>query len=165
MVELTFDEFEGLIENSVVAINQSDEYCGNLAKVLVETGLRIGEVLELSRWSYDTGTLWSVQLEKGEAVRSIDSSQLPSLFMMALEGTFDASFYNYKAVNYTFTKHMPFFLCNGDQRRTVAHIFRYYFVQKLKNEGYSVQEIQAILMHKSLSSTALYANDTIWAAI
>lgn len=127
--------------------------------VLHKTGLRASE-LDYSRWALLSSGFYSVQLAKSVSYRFIHADSLPLEFQEYLNRT--------GAFNWTFNYHTlrTAFLNSIDNRllceigmHNALHLFRYNYVLKHYNEGFSIEQIKQLICHNSVNVTNLYLNN------
>lgn len=159
---LNFKEFTKLLDQVQYDLWQFSPEAAIFTATMRATGLRANEVLQLDRWQGRAEEEVAVRLEKGEKIRLIPRSTLPPEFLDLLQGKGWPLWVSYAAMNHILARTMPVLMMDSDKRRTVAHSWRYWYMKWLYEEQkLSIKEIQAIMCHKSYSSTAQYVLDSV----
>jgi len=149
-------ELDAICIAALDATQAMDDYLYKFTRVLYHSGLRIGEVLDLSRWTHQQHGTYFIQLNKGESIRLIeDYSEYPSIYQQYYEAE-RPLWFSYSAANFRLKQVLPRLEWNSDSRRTVAHAFRYNVIRKLYDSTMSIEQVQDHIKHESLGSTALY---------
>lgn len=161
-VELNFDDLTSQLDKVESDLYEVDSEAWIFATTLRATGLRAREVLELSRWQLLSGGIWNVKLEKREDDRQIPESELPEEFVSLLSGSGWPGWVSYASMNHRLRVVMPVVRAGSDSRRTVSHLWRYWFMRKLKYvDDLSVKYIADYMKHKSSASTTQYVYDVL----
>jgi len=154
--EILNSELEAICLAAVEASVPMDDYFHLFTKVLYLSGLRIGEVLDLSRWTQKPHGAFEVKLQKGESKRTIeDYTEEPNTYTQYFNAE-RPLWFSYSAANFRLKQILPRLEWNSDSRRTVAHAFRYNYIRKNYELNPSIEDIQTLIAHESLGSTALY---------
>lgn len=155
-------ELDTILLNSISAYENGDPFCAAILETAYVTGLRMNEILEVNRWTVETELLFKVNLEKGDSIRKIDSAIIPRVLKDYYTVGASNPVYTYSAILWRLNKALPIITVNGDVRRSSAHLFRYNFIKKLHNEGFTPTEIKTIICHKSQGSTNQYIFDNLY---
>lgn len=137
-----------------------------LSFCLYKTGLRVEECIQCAdRWVFAaTAPLFTLQvaLSKGEAFRNIEiqNDDLPYFNQFYLIRNY--MFGTYSSYNHWLRKRIPIITVNSDVRRTTSHLFRYNFIKKLHEDGYTDVQIKNEIVHASQGSTDRYIYDLLY---
>ena len=159
---ITTSELDTILTDTIGTQFWYDIELFHIAHVLYETGLRITEVLDLSRWTDHSPTQIQIALAKSDNFRLIDKTSINAFFLNYInQGQYTMNRSNYRNVNYRLKQYLPKFKTNLNFLPTTSHIFRYRFIHNLRDLGYTAAQIQAVICHSSLSSTQRYMNESI----
>lgn len=157
-------QLKALLHALIEDVSEVRPVTGSIFALLISTGLRIREVLEVTRWRKDKHGDFAVQLEKKEGLRSIKRSSVPSSIWANFDAHLPFQMETYSAVNNTFKYYGPGLIFGEDTRRTTCHAFRYLYMKTLSADGFTVAQIAAKMGHINLNNTLGYIQADIWAA-
>lgn len=134
----------------------------DLFRVLYNTGCREGEIMDRSRWSMISPSLYQLQPQKGNPPRSIPTSELPSVYRTWIASpTWPGSITsvaNLRRISRAFTSY-PGMSCGA--KGISSHIFRHNRIKQLFLAGHTVAQIQAIMGLTSASIVNGYGSSVI----
>lgn len=126
-----------------------------------QTGCRIGETLDLSRWS-KSGSNWLLTTEKTGDVRTISGSVLDSTtktYLTADQRDYPIDFYS--RVRYAFGVIRPYLIEYNSGQDCRTHIFRHNYVRQKVAAGESIADIAKDLQVRD-STASHYANENLY---
>ena len=140
----------------------NDIFLYSLFDSLYKTGLRVGEIIDFSRWAVIDKKYLQVQTLKGSNPRSFKSSDLNQIYVDLIrhDTTYLANF-NYKNLSRAFNRFAPYSQLLIGNKQVSTHLFRHNKAKKLKRKGYSDIEIQTYLGEKDLKNALVYINSKI----
>ena len=125
--------------------------------VLLSTGCRPIEAIQLERWSNGAGADINLQCAKGQGVRVLDSSKLPYGLLDAIASGVSpyptSSFYRY---SYVFNLLYAYPQLSLGGKEVCLYAFRYHYFRMLYEDGYTSEEIQDHMQESSLRITEGY---------
>lgn len=133
-------------------INENAKTCFELMK---NTGCRSGETRQ-ERWRFVEDDLFELETEKRNFNRLISESQVPSNFITCIiNRDMKLCLASYSTIKFWLERCQPFTIYNT-QKECSTHAFRHLFAKNLKEEGYSMTEIQVIMGEKYIASVYQY---------
>jgi hypothetical protein len=160
--EINVTRLGTILHDTINAYRLNDPFTHDILLLMFLTGLRINEVLEVSRWRRLSIDYFVCYLEKGDEKRAIEERLIPASLIPYYEKGEDNPVYTYSALLWRINKATPIITVNGDVRRSSAHLFRYYFIKDLYERGVTPTEIREIICHKSQGSTNQYIFDRLF---
>ena len=129
--------------------------------VLYNTGCRVQEPFDITRWSILNSSEVQLITLKYNVPRIINLIDLPDNFINKIYKQIDYSYYNSKSLAYDLKKELGKFIFNGNQRHTTSHAFRYNFIKRMNYIGWDISVIQQMIGHTKLETTEYYLNAEI----
>ena len=142
----TYAEMVTDVTNFIPSYKLIDQYLGLYFEVLAISGLRITELIETSRFTfqYPSGEPQCyVSTLKGSNARDFPASFFPSLFYEKVLA--NANYFthvNASTISFQFKKYFPKKPIKHGDKNLTGSFFRHYFAKKMKNEGYTDLEIK-----------------------
>ena len=131
---------------------------GSLLRLLYNTGLRIEEAIQLKRFTIDD-TTFTIDTEKNSLNRTFSLDLLPLPYLQYLPynpaPTFLHNFSSYTNICGYIKRFADKRYYKGD-KDILTNIYRYRYAYYLREEGYTVAQIQEAFGHLSVSSTLSY---------
>ncbi len=159
---ITLAQLQAILQQCITATAQARPVTAAIFQLMYDTGLRINEVLDVTRWTATDDDFYVVQLEKGEGTRTFPVGIVPPLIEQNYASSTPYVYETYSAVNNTFKYYAPGVMFGNNQRPSTCHCFRYQYIKNLAQEGFSVSEISTIMGHVNPANTAQYIQDTIF---
>lgn len=160
--KITTAELDEVLTTVVQRIDAEHPISGALFQLQKNTGLRVCEVQEVSRWTAGDAGTYTVQLSKREGTRIIDQHDVPELIRPYYDNRQPFTMQTYSSLNNSYKRNAPVLIFNSDERRTTSHAFRYLFAKQLYAVTESVSEVAAVLGHINQANTARYIFDDIY---
>lgn len=156
-------ELDKMLYNFIDKMKTKDMFLYPVFLLLYYNGLRVGEILELDRWSNCINGYYTIKTEKGSAERQIALCDLPRSFFHVLclkkQGEVYAS---YDVVKKRFNTFFNATFCTSDDRRLITHLFRHNFCKKKHSEGMEIEQIAKIIGEKEPRNVYNYVNSEIY---
>jgi hypothetical protein len=154
------------IDNACISvIDNGNKYgfnYGDLFQNFYNIGCRLNELLDRSRWEFVSLTELTLQPQKGNNLRTIQSSQLTSLFYdYLLNGASYYSSINTTRLTYHYKKFIDIYPLFVGDKRVDINLFRHRFIKKLDIDGYSQAKIQTIMGYTNPATQYNYINSNI----
>ena len=141
-------------------------YINPFITTMYNTGLRIGEVIELERWSLFDSDNFSVFLEKNNGNRIIRKEILPTAFVDLLSNDIAVKrYFSIRQLRYFIQHNGLFFHTTRGNKDISSHIFRYRFIRELFINGYTYAEIKAITHQSSTKVVENYNRAPIYGVL
>ena len=116
--------------------------------------LRMRRVVGSTLFSAVSG--FNVSLSKFGLSRFIHSGAVINRFIPFYASSESQALTTYSSLAALVAKHMTPVFIYGSSRRTLLHLFRYYYIKNLNDYGYSYVQIRDIIGHKFTSTTKSY---------
>lgn len=158
---IDIDGLEERLLETLEKVRAVDHLAYAVFKTQYNTGLRVGEVIEVERWARVSDYEFSVQLSKGEGVRIIDDSEIEQVMVLAYESQKRLVMQTYSSLNNTLKRNGKPIIFGDLNRRSSTHAFRYRKFKRLAADGMSVNEIAAYMGHVSKMNTFAYVGEMI----
>lgn len=136
-------------------------YLYPLFSLQYETGCRIGETLDVSRWTELTKT-WKLVTEKTGAVRTISKVGLSvevQAYLRADQRNYPSDFYS--RCRYAFGKLRPYLVEYDSGQDCRTHIFRHNYARQIVAGGGTIKDIEKDL-RVSNSVATRYATEDLY---
>lgn len=163
-IELTYTQLNDICEN---AINSCPAHLPDIKACLelcLQTGVRIEESYNRSRWSITAGGLYILSSSKESNPRIFEPENLPVEWKCSYSDPHLLPKYvNYRKVQYFLNSVISKHALKVLDKSCLTHIFRHTYVQAQKFFGATIEEVQKLIGHKSLSSTERYFNGVVTA--
>lgn len=159
---ITTAELDAKLLNAIELLSVSFEELTIISKILYETGLRAMEVIDLTRWLQPAGGIVPIQLLKNEGIRNVP---ITPIIQTAIDRKNETGLswrsVTYKYFDYHLTPFTGLLITDKNDKPTSTHAFRYLYIHKLLEDGWSPAAIQGQMHHLHLSSTMIYINEKI----
>lgn len=160
--EITVGELDTIVTDAITSIESNKPELHAIFFTLYNTGLRIGELLDLSRWKNNNDGTHSVVLSKFDYTRTIDDEKIHIYIRDLINRGVNYTFHNYASVSYSCKKYFGAIKFNSDNRTSTCHVFRYLFIKLNYIELGDISLVQELIKHKSSETTNRYNNDRIY---
>ncbi len=160
---LTDKEIDKICKKVLQTSELNDIFLYSLFDSLYKTGLRVGEIIDFSRWSIIDKKYLQVQTLKGSNPRTFKNKELNQIYvdLTRYNTTYLAQF-NYKNLSRAFNRFAPYSQLLIGNKQVSTHLFRHNKAKQLKAKGYSDIEIQTYLGEKDLKNALVYINSKIF---
>jgi len=160
---LTNKEIDKICKKVLQTSERNDIFLHSLFDTLYKTGLRVGEIIDFSRWAVIDKKYIQVQTLKGSNPRTFKSSELNQIYVDLIRyNTIYLAQFNYKNLSRAFNRFAPYSHLLIGNKQVSTHLFRYNKAKQLKAKGYSDIEIQIYLGEKDLKNALVYINSKIY---
>ena len=161
-IPATFNELKTSIAKAMLFLNSFDKQMYNTCEVLMHTGLRYNE-LKTENWKQISDTSFIVYTSKTKSYRLIELDQLNEAFLSYF---FNNDYSSLIIFQSTFRYRwllacLPTF-STDTENDILSHIFRYYYIRKLKDAGMEIAEIMQKINHQDESTTSNYVSKNIY---
>jgi len=147
-----------IVESSLHHFEYTQPDIHAITLIQANTGLRIGEVLQIDRWGeFDQDTM-VVHCEKSDQVRLILKSDIPNILLISYLSQSPLFNRSYSSYNHQLKQVLPIVMVHDGCNRVLSHIYRYYFTRQLFISGFTDLQIQSLMAHENLVSTQRYLN-------
>ena len=160
---LTPKEINKICKQVVNTSELNDIFLHSLFDSLYKIGLRVGEIIDFSRWTIIDKKYLQVKTLKGSNPRTFKNNKLNPIFvdLIRYNTTYLANF-NYKNLSRAFNRFAPYSQLLIGNKQVSTHLFRHNKAKQLKSKGYSDIEIQTYLGEKDLKNALVYINSKIY---
>jgi site-specific recombinase XerD len=153
---------DSMLREFLSIMRTRDVFLYPVFSLLYNNGLRVGEAIELDRWSNCVDGYYRIKTEKGSNDRLIAMNDLPRNFLNVLIHRKEKERYaSYDVVKKRFNSYFKATFCTSDRRKLATHLFRHNFVKQRYAQGMSAEEIAAIIGEKEVKNIMLYVNSEI----
>jgi uncharacterized protein (TIGR02145 family) len=131
--------------------------------LLYETGARIEEIFDISRWSIISGYDLSFYPQKGNNIRYVTLDSRFDSFISAVSGQYEPFIGRTQSMLYNIynvVKLWDTFQVSGSYR--TFYIFRYRKVKQMYEDGYSISDIATYMGYTSTDTPLAYLNAVVF---
>lgn len=115
-------------------------------QVMMGTGCREGEAMDLTRWTLTPYGVYTLHPQKGNSIREIQAVSLPQAFRVWIadrpSGQSPTSLARLRS---SFVQLNNYSDLRSGKKGISTHLFRYNYIRSLKAEGKTIREIKAIM--------------------
>jgi integrase len=148
-----------VIENMPVHLTEYKYMC----QLMLDTGCRASESIELSRWSLFNQNTIKLQPQKRNDIRIFDASTLDPVNFFKISNQIEyAAYINYRRLEYAISGLIGQFGIVIKNKSSVCHLFRHNYVQRLLLQDKSDIEIKDLLGERTMKSTNDYILSEIY---
>jgi site-specific recombinase XerD len=162
MTKITAEELDNILIKTLSAFGSAYPFLHHTVNAAYFSGLRVSEIIDKAKYINVDENRIDIQLSKFDYKRRFDASEPAFPFLIECYNSRENHFRNYKVVNHFVGRSMPRLIFGNDVRRTKMHAYRYNYVKKEIANGKTIEQVQLIIGHRSLTSTEIYANDSIY---
>jgi len=160
---LSNKQIDNACKQVLKSAEKNDIFLHSLFESLYKTGLRVGEIIDFSKWSIISEELLQVQTLKGSNPRIFKNSGLNQIYVDLIRyDTTHLAQFNYKNLSRAFKKFVPYSQLLIGNKQVSTHLFRHNKAKQLKEKGLSDVEIQIYLGEKDLKNALVYINSKIY---
>lgn len=150
-------QLDSSLRDFVNSVNNIQPLLFPIFNTLYKLGMRAVECTELTRYHIITESTIEFQPSKHNATRIIDVADVdPFIYNLILEGETIYRPFSYATMTYTFVMFYEYKSVFSGKKKVSTHLFRYNYIRKLMDSGYSKSEIGLRIGEQDLSNLETY---------
>lgn len=154
---LSNQQLDNSLRNFVNSVINIQPLLFPIYHTLYNTGMRVVECTELTRYHILTEQVIEFQPSKHNALRQINVEDVdPFIYNLILQGVSLYRPFSYPTMTYTFSMFFEFKSVTSGNKKVSTHLFRYNYIRKLMDSGYSKSEIGLRIGERDLSNLQTY---------
>jgi hypothetical protein len=160
---LTLNRLNEIATEIIIAEYPYYEVLREFFKLFYHFGIRTNEAFQISRWSFISGNTYTLQPQKGNNLRTLILDDNFTAFKAAIIGQYKP--FNGRTVSqalHLFDTIRTFMRIYSNDKEITLYLFRYRFVRRMYQEGYSIAQIAATMGYVSTANIAIYLNAELW---
>jgi hypothetical protein len=160
---LTLNRLNEIATEIIISAYPYYEELREMYKLFYFFGIRTNESFQINRWSYISGNSYSLQPQKGNNLRIVTLDDNFTNFKLAIQGQYKP--FKGRTVSQAlnlFDRIRTFLRIYSNEKEITLYLFRYRFVRRMYQEGYSISQIASSMGYVSTANIAIYLNAELW---
>jgi hypothetical protein len=160
---LTLNRLNEIATEIIIAEFPYFEELREMYKLFYYFGIRTNESFQINRWSFISGNSFSLQPQKGNNLRILTLDDNFTDFKAAIIGQYKP--FKGRTVSqalHLFDTIRTFLRIYSNEKEITLYLFRYRFVRRMYQEGYTIGQIASAMGYVSTANIAIYLNAELW---